>query len=735
MRSTFLATKPFCRTLMRGICCSIGGMAVALALAACGGGGGGDAPGAAAANSSTAATAQSAEVVGVLLAQQAVTSAPLPRVAAATSGNMVTNGGFESGMPPWVNWGNASVVSGQASSGTSALAVGTAAGGAGQTVGGIEPGTTYSLTAQARVSTASDRIYVGVNFLDASGAPVKQDAAPVTSTTYTTASLEVVAPPGAVNALIYVWKDASSGLGYVDGFAFGVAGSAGPGPDASGNLVTNGGFDNGLAGWDNWGNTTTSTASGSSAAQVGTAAGGFGQRIGPVLPGTSYRLTAQAKVSTAGDVGYLGVAFADDAGNTLAVQNAVIRSTTASTLQVDATAPAGATKAQVFVWKNDGSGFAVVDDMSLVQTAPGSTAPGAEVVVTSPAGAPVFQLPWGGEVSGQFVASGSNLLRRYAADGSLASAATSVNFGDAGTTGSATVLAGGGYAAAWIVSAGTPTGPSYQLYTQAFNAAAQAIGSPVAVAFTRVADDLGNPAAVPQLAPLTGGGYVVVWALQQATAGGANDRGVYTQRFDADGHAAGPAQQATTDGAGFLQIVGTTSGGYVVNWGKSSGDVGGARAYGADGAPLAGEQVAGGSWHTGAGPRGSMAPLSGGGAAIVWQVRNGPVFVQHIAASGVALPAQVASSLASPAVALVAIAGLPDGGSVVAWFETGGNVYARRYAADGSPLGAQTRVNLVTAPTNGTEIMVLADGSFSIAWDVGSTRYARTFPASGLAGA
>jgi hypothetical protein len=223
-----------------------------------------------------------------------------------------------------------------------------------------------------------------------------------------------------------------------------------------------------------------------------------------------------------------------------------------------------------------------------------------------------------------------------------------------------------------------------------------------------------------------------VWALQQTAIGGANDRAVYTQRFDANGNAAGPAQQATTDGAGFLHITGTTTGGYVVSWGKSSGTVGGARAYGPDGAPLAPEQVAGLSWHTGAGPRGSMAPLAGGGAAIVGQVQNGPVIVQHITASGVALAPQVASSMGSPNRALVANAGLPDGGSIVAWLELGGNVYARRFAADGTPVGPQTRVNLITTPTAGTEILVLADGSFMIAWDVGSTRYARTFPAGGL---
>jgi hypothetical protein len=161
--------------------------------------------------------------------------------------------------------------------------------------------------------------------------------------------------------------------------------------------------------------------------------------------------------------------------------------------------------------------------------------------------------------------------------------------------------------------------------------------------------------------------------------------------------------------------------------------VGGARAYGADGAPLAPEQVAGGSWHTGAGPRGSIAPLAGGGAAIVWQVRGEPVFVQHITAAGLALPAQVASDPVPPFYGFVANAGLPDGGSVVAWFDLAAhNVYARRFAADGTPMGPQTRINLTTTPTSGTEIMVLADGSFTITWDVGSARYGRTFAADGL---
>ena len=703
-------------------------LSVALAVAGCGGGGGATP----AMTASTSATPQSDQVASFAQAQQSVTGRMAPTSAAAVTpgaANMVVNGGFESAMTAWVDWGNSTVVAGQGSSGSSALGVGADAGGAGQVVGGIVPGTTYRLTAQAKVAVASDTVYVGLNFLDASGVPVTQNAQLVSSTAPTTATLEVVAPPNAVSALVYVWKNAGSGLAYVDDFAFGSAGGASFVP-SSGNLVANGGFESGFTGWDLWGNsmiTNTQPGAGAASAQVGTGAGGFGQVVRGIVPGGNYRVSAYAKVGSPGETGYLGVMFTDDAGNGLAVQNAEFRSTSYSIVQADVTAPPNATRALVFVWKNDGAGYAFADEMSLAQvTVSDSANAPPEVPVTSPVGTPMFQLPWGGAVTGQFVSS-SNVLRRYSSAGLQVGPATTVSI--PGDMGLATVLQGGGYAAAWIASAGNQ---SYQLSTQAYDAAAQPIGSPVAIALTAVTDHQ-NPAAVPQMAPLAGGGYVVVWAFDQSVPGGAADHAVYTQRFDANGQPAGPAQQATTDGSGFLDVIGTTTGGYVVTWGMTSGDVGGARAYGADGLPTAPAQVAGGSWHTGAGPRGSMAPTAGGGAAIVWQVANQPVYVQHITAAGAALPAQVASSLATPNRALVTNAGLPDGGSVAAWFELGGNVYARRFAADGTPLGPQTRINLSTTPAGGAEVMVLADGSFSISWLVGSnTRYARTFPANGL---
>src|SRR4051812_41102793 len=127
MSSTVFESIPGIRNFIRRLCCGTAAVAVVLGIAACGGGGGG------AGNATTDMSQPQApqdQVVAVLLAQQSVTrsAAPAPLSPQASSGNLVANGNFESGMANWANWGNASVVAGQGSSGTSAFAVGTGAG-------------------------------------------------------------------------------------------------------------------------------------------------------------------------------------------------------------------------------------------------------------------------------------------------------------------------------------------------------------------------------------------------------------------------------------------------------------------------------------------------------------------------------------------------------------------------------------------------------------------------------
>lgn len=301
----------------------------------------------------------------------AANAPPPPPQPQPIEGNLLSNGGFETGMTGWVDWGNSHIVQSPVNSGTSALSVGPDAGGAGYPVDGIVPGTTYRMAVSARVSDASETVFVGVNLLDQANTPVAQQALAVSSTSYSTVSLDITAPSGAVKAVVYVWKNAGSGLAYVDDYALGVAPGSAP-PPSSGNMIVNGGFESSLANWENWGNASTSTsqaAAGSFAAQVGTGAGGFGQPVGGVVAGKTYRVGALAKVSSADELGYLGVRFTDDAGTRLLEQNVSFSSTAYSTAQLDIAAPANATRALVYVWKNAGSGFAYVDEVSFTQAA------------------------------------------------------------------------------------------------------------------------------------------------------------------------------------------------------------------------------------------------------------------------------------------------------------------------------------------------------------------------------
>lgn len=296
---------------------------------------------------------------------------PLPR----PTSNLLSNGGFEAGTAGWVDWGNTHIVTSPFDSGASALSVGPVAGGAGYNVDGIAPGTTYRLAVTARVSDASEMVYVGVNFLDQEGSVIGNMVRSNKSTSQATLTGDITAPPSAVRAVVYVWKNDGSGMAFVDDFAFGVVSGSTPPPATGANLLLNGSFESGLANWMNWSNATTSgeAAAGTSAAQVGTAAGGLGQIVTGVVPGKTYRVSGQVKVSSADEIGYFGLKFLDGAGNSLLDGLVPFSSTAYTSAQVELVAPPGAATALVYVWKNAGAGFARVDDVSLVTAAPAAS--------------------------------------------------------------------------------------------------------------------------------------------------------------------------------------------------------------------------------------------------------------------------------------------------------------------------------------------------------------------------
>ena len=295
-------------------------------------------------------------------------------------------------------------------------------------------------------------------------------------------------------------------------------------------------------------------------------------------------------------------------------------------------------------------------------------------------------------------------------------------------------LTGGGYALMWLQRGADGV---YDVYTKSYTSAGTVMGSPLRIGRTEPGR-LSRPPAVPQLTALAGGGYVIVWGLQPA------DPGVYAQRFNANGSPAAAAHQVAAQGNGYLGVTGLTTGGYLVTWGVFTGPDGRARAYSSSDVPLGPAQPAGSNWTGGhIAPPDELAPLAGGGSVIAWQIPFEHLRALPLAPDATPLgsPTIVDANAASPFNIWSSVAGLADGGFVVAWFEIGttarDGLFARRFAADGTPTGPETRVNLITASPHSPVVVAMADGGFMITWsgvgiDGVRANYGRVFPASGL---
>jgi hexosaminidase len=124
---------------------------------------------------------------------------------------IVANGGFETGsLSPWSALNSASVVTGDARTGTYALRVGPAPASAEQRVG-LAPNTTYRLSGWARSVVAGEQTRIGVK--NYGGAEI---AATITSTGYTAGSVTFSTGAGNSQATIYCYKATGGGYAYCD---------------------------------------------------------------------------------------------------------------------------------------------------------------------------------------------------------------------------------------------------------------------------------------------------------------------------------------------------------------------------------------------------------------------------------------------------------------------------------------------------------------------------------------
>ena len=233
----------------------------------------------------------------------------------------------------------------------------------------------------------------------------------------------------------------------------------------------------------------------------------------------------------------------------------------------------------------------------------------------------------------------------------------------------------GGFVTAW--ASYSQDGSGWGIYAQRYANDGSAVGAEFRVNSTTSGEQY-----EPEVAALADGRFVVVWRDNGLDG---NSYGVYAQRYNADGTAAGAQFRVntTTSGAQYEPAVAMLeSGGFVVAW-RSDGQDGSsagvyAQRYAADGSALGGEFRVNEST-AGAQYQPDVAALAGGGFAVTW--RNDSydvsgsgsyqdVYVREYDATGAALGGQVKANTPTPSQTSQyepAIASLGAGNYVVVW--------------------------------------------------------------------
>jgi hypothetical protein len=135
------------------------------------------------------------------------------------------------------------------------------------------------------------------------------------------------------------------------------------------NLLVNPSFEQGLAPWEDWGNSAVvanpNAPNGSNELKIGTGAGGVAQTIS-TQPNTIYTLSGWGRVSTAGEIGWIGVHYLDSDGNQIAPQSlTAFDNTTYERKQLSVQVPPNTARLRVWAWKHSGEGYFFVDNIIL----------------------------------------------------------------------------------------------------------------------------------------------------------------------------------------------------------------------------------------------------------------------------------------------------------------------------------------------------------------------------------
>ena len=96
--------------------------------------------------------------------------------------------------------------------------------------------------------------------------------------------------------------------------------------------------------------------------------GGINQNVtNSIVPGEDYQVNATARVGDPNTIGYVGMRFATETDELIDLQFAEVSSSNPTEQQVNFTAPENFAQAELFAFKNVGSGAFFVDDFEITQ--------------------------------------------------------------------------------------------------------------------------------------------------------------------------------------------------------------------------------------------------------------------------------------------------------------------------------------------------------------------------------
>ncbi|MCP4392936.1 MAG: hypothetical protein GY804_01505, partial [Alphaproteobacteria bacterium] len=247
-----------------------------------------------------------------------------------------------------------------------------------------------------------------------------------------------------------------------------------------------------------------------------------------------------------------------------------------------------------------------------------------------------------------------------------------------------------------------------------------------------VSNDITLNKYYPKIATLTSGDTIVAWT---SNGQDGDSNGVYAQRYDRQGSAIGGETRLNTTTAEsqyLADIAPLTDGGYVVLWTHSSfsSSETWAQRFNADGSLYGAELLLKKPTTDGA-MASSITDLSNGGFIATWTIRGGV----DGDGDGFGIFGQVYDNTSSPVGAEFQantfttgnqedsdIAAFADDSFVVVWTSTGQDgdndgVYGQLFNADGTKNGEEFQVNTYTTDKQEQpEVTVLEDGNFIVVW-------------------